>query len=132
MKKLLGAAILVALTLPAQAAIEWSAGPQLTLGDEPVAIVEAADGQRLFVLTKKGSVLVLTADGRREAEIPLGFKADSISLSADGSRLLLGERATRTIHTLALEERYRIPLGGSPFKGEAAAAVAVVVFSDFQ
>ena len=128
--------VLICFTLlmatPVWAALEWSTGPEFKLPEEPVAFTESADGTRLFILTGKSSVLVYGANGQQETKIPLSFQADSIAISKDGERLLLGEKDGKRIRTLSLLERAEIPIIGSPFKGPADVAVAVVVFSDFQ
>ena len=63
-------------------------------------------------------------------EIP--FRAESLAVSADGKRLYLQESDSRRLQVLQLQERHTIPVGPSPTRGPADAAVAVVVFSDFQ
>lgn len=124
--------LLLFLNLPALAALEWSVGPDLVLDSEPLAMVAADDGKRLFVLTAEKKVQVFTEDGRKEAEIPLDFQAETLALSKDGKRLLLGDREGKRIRQIAFQKRFSIPVTGAPFKGAADAAVAVVVFSDFQ
>lgn len=132
MIRLLLLAALVLVTTQAQAALEWNIGKPLELGQEPLAAVSSPDGKRLYVLGASGRVEVYDSQGRREAEIGLPFKAENLSLSADGRRLYFRESGTRRLQVLELAERYSIPLEGSPFRGGADAAVAVVVFSDFQ
>jgi len=132
MRRALCAMLLLMITGPAWAGLEWAPGPELKLAGEPLDMVESADGQRLFVLTGEGKVVVLGRNGAQEAEIPLGFQADSITLSKDGNRLLLGDREGKRIRVLDLDERFTLPTAERPFRGPAEAAVTVVVFSDFQ
>ncbi len=132
MKRFLLLAALVLVAAQAQAALEWNVGQPLELGQAPLDAVSSPDGKRLFVLGANGVVEVFDAQGKREAEIAIPFKAESLSLSADGRRLYLRESGTRRLQVLELAERYTIPLGDAPFRGGAEAAVAVVVFSDFQ
>lgn len=116
----------------ASAALEWQLQKPLELKQSPLAMVSSPDGKRLYVLGEQGRIEVFNAQGRRETEIPIPFKAEGLDISADGKRLYLKEAGKKRLQVIALEERFTIPLGGSPSKGAADAAVAVVVFSDFQ
>ena len=114
------------------AALEWQLQKPLELKQTPLAMVSSSDGKRLYVLGDQGSIEVFNAQGRRETQIPVPFKAEGLDISADGKNLYLKEAGKKRLQVIALEERFTIPQGGSPSKGAADAAVAVVVFSDFQ
>lgn len=114
------------------AALEWHLQQPLELKQAPLAMVSSADGKRLYVLGDQGLIEVFNAQGRREAEIQVPFKAEGLDISADGKSLYLKEAGKKRLQVIALEERFTIPLAGSPSRGAADAAVAVVVFSDFQ
>lgn len=114
------------------AAFEWNKEASIPLTANARDFAESPDGERLFVLTGEGTILVLDRDGRVEATIPGPFTADRLSVSHDGSKLYLGGKGQDQLQVISLSERFIIDIAGSPFKGDAAAAVAVVVFSDFQ
>ena len=122
------------LMLPGQAlaALEWIVEKPIPLTAGARDVVEAPDGKRLYVLTEQGTVLVLDQKGQVEATIPGPFTADRLSVGKDGKKLYLSGKGQKTLQVLSLAERYQIDVAGSPFKGDTTAAVAVVVFSDFQ
>ncbi len=114
------------------AALEWSIDPAVQLGDEAVDSAAAPDGSRLFVLTRTGKILVLDATGKVESTINGSFKAESVTVSPDGKRLYLTGKGEKKVQIISLFDRFSIPVGESPVKGDSAAAVTVAVFSDFQ
>jgi len=125
-------ACLLVLAGQALATLEWTLDQTipLTMGARDVA--ESPDGKRLYVLTGEGSILVLDPRGRVETTIPGPFNANRLQISRDGSKLFLAGEGQKSLRVISLAERVEIDLTDSPFKGNAAAAVAVVVFSDFQ
>lgn len=114
------------------AALEWSVDSAIPLGDEALDIAESADGQRLFVLTKGGKIIVMNPQGRVESTIDGPFPADRLSVSSDGKRLFLAGKGQKRLQVVSLLDRFNIQTGQSPVKGDIAAAVTVAVFSDFQ
>jgi hypothetical protein len=114
------------------AALEWSVDSAILLDEEAIASAEAPDGSRLFVLTSSGKVLVLSPTGKLVTSIEGPFKAESLSVSNDGKRLYLTGKGEKKLQVVSLLDRFNIPVGGSPVKGDIAAAVTVAVFSDFQ
>jgi hypothetical protein len=129
---LLSVCILLLSTLPALASLEWSVGPAIPLDDEAIDSAESPDGSRLFILTRSGKVLVLNRSGNVEASIKGPFNAENLSVSNDGKRLYLTGKGEKQLQVVSLLDRFTIPIGGSPVKGDIAAAVTVAVFSDFQ
>ena len=117
---------------PLFAALEWSVDKAIPLGDEALDVVEDAAGKRIFILTKAGKIVVMNQQGEVESTIAGPFTADRLSVSADGKRLLLTGKGQKKIQVVSLIDRFDIPVGQSPFKGDIAAAVTVAVFSDFQ
>ena len=114
------------------AALEWSVDSAIPLGDEALDIAESADGQRLFVLTKAGKIIVINPQGRVESTIDGPFSADRLAVSSDGKRLFLAGKGEKRLQVVSLLDRFNIQTGQSPVKGDIAAAVTVAVFSDFQ
>ena len=125
-------AFLLLLAGPSVAAFEWWMNQSIPLAADARDFTEAPDGSRLYVLTGQGTIQVLDQNGQVEATIPGPFTADRLQVSSDGSKLYLGGEGQKRLQVISLADRFDIDLTGSPFKGDAAAAVAVVVFSDFQ
>lgn len=129
---IIASSCLLMLTGEALADLEWRVEKPYTLTAGVRDVVEAPDGKRLYVLTEQGAVLVLDQKGQVEATIPGPFTADRLSVGKDGKKLYLGGMGEKSLQVVSLVDRYQIDVAGSPFKGDAAAAVTVVVFSDFQ
>ena len=129
---LMTAAFLLLTLGPSMAALEWGLEQDIPLAAGARDFAEAPDGSRLYVLTGQGTIQVLDQNGRVEATIPGPFTADRLDVSRDGSKLYLGGEGQNKLQVISLADRFEIDVTGSPFKGDAAAAVAVVVFSDFQ
>ena len=125
-------ACLLMLAGLALAALEWTLDQTIPLTTGARDVSESPDGKRLYVLTGEGSILVLNPSGRVETTIPGPFKANRLQVNRDGSKLFLAGEGQKALQVISLNERVEIDLTGSPFKGDAAATVAVVVFSDFQ
>jgi DNA-binding beta-propeller fold protein YncE len=125
-------ACLLMLTGQAVAALEWTLDQSIPLTTGARDVAESPDGKRLYVLTGEGTILVLDPDGRVEMSIPGPFNANRLKVNRDGSKLFLAGEKQKSLQVISLSERVEIDLTGSPFKGDEAAAVAVVVFSDFQ
>jgi hypothetical protein len=119
-------------TTPLYAALEWSIDSAILIDDEALDIAESPDGQRLFVLTNAGKIIVMNRLGQVESTIDGPFNADRLSVSNDGKRLFLVGKGEKRLQVVSLLDRFNIPVGGSPVKGDIAAAVTVAVFSDFQ
>ena len=114
------------------AALEWSVEPAISLDEGAIDSAEAPDGSRLFVLTNSGKILVLDRSGQLKSTIGGPFNAESLSVSNDGKRLFLSGKGEKKLQVVSLLDRFNVPVGNSPFKGDIAAAVTVAVFSDFQ
>lgn len=114
------------------AALEWSVDPAISLDEDAIDSAETADGSKLFVLTKSGKILVLDSSGQVRLTHNGPFKAESLSVSNDGKRIFLAGKGQKNLQVVSLIDRFNIPIGNSPVKGDIAAAVTVAVFSDFQ
>jgi hypothetical protein len=114
------------------AALEWSEEPVIPLIDEALDSAVAPDGSHLFVLTTSGNILVLDPSGKLKTTIDGPFNANSLTVSNDGKRLFLTGKGEKKLQVVSLLDRFNIPTGNSPVKGDIAAAVTVAVFSDFQ
>ena len=114
------------------AALEWSIETAIPLNEVALASAQSPDGSRLFVLTGSGKILILNQAGKLVTTIDGSFKAESLSVSNDGKKLFLAGKGQKNIQVVSLLDRFDIPVGKSPFKGDIAAAVTVATFSDFQ
>lgn len=114
------------------AALEWSLDQNISLPSDVRDVVESPDGQRLFVLTGEGNILVLNNEGQMVESIEGSFSADQIRVSSDGGKLLLYEKGKKSLQVVSLIERAELPIADSPIKGDPDVPVALVVFSDFQ
>ncbi len=114
------------------ATLEWSEEPVIPLIDEALDSAVASDGSHLFVLTTSGNILVLDPSGKLKTTIKGPFNATSLTVSSDGKKLFLTGKGEKNLQVISLLDRFNIPVGGSPVKGDIAAAVTIAVFSDFQ
>ncbi len=94
-------------------------------------VAATADGERIYVLTEKGTINILDRDGRSQGGIAVG--PDIIGLTPQGKdRLLLQSKDHRQLLQLILEPRVAIPVAGSPLHGDEKAPVTIVIFDDFE
>lgn len=115
-----------------RAEVEWVVEKTLAVGETPLDVVSSVDGQRTFVLTEGGTVLVYSAEGNLEDTILTGEAVDGIEVSPRGDRIYLLNRKSKAVKIVSLDFIRQIDEAGSPIKGPADAPVAVAVFSDFQ
>ncbi len=116
----------------AMADIEWEVLNSLALDEAPVDLAVSPDGQRAFVLTRTGEVLIYSGSGKLEGRMQLKDKADRIAVSPKGDLLFLTSSSGKTLQIASVQYVQDIEVGGSPFMGPPDAPVVVAVFSDFQ
>lgn len=127
--------VLVVLLAPvgdAKATVEWKNQKSLPLSAVPRQVMISPDGRMVYVLAQGGIVFIYSAEGRLEDTINVGEAVDSIAVSPDGNTLLLADRLKKSVEVIKLDFIYEINSSGSPSKGPQDAAVAIVVFSDFE
>lgn len=127
--------VLVILLAPigdAVASVEWKNQKSLPLSAVPRQVTISPDGRMVYVLAQGGVVFIYSGEGKLEDTINVGEAVDSIAVSPDGNTLLLADRVKKSIEVIKLDFIYEINISGSPAKGLQEAAVAIVVFSDFQ
>lgn len=114
------------------AEVEYNIQRTLKTAAPPIDIAVSANGQRIFVLTETGNILVYSPAGRLQDKIDVGRHIDQIEIGPKEDLLLIKSRKNRTIQILALDFIRKISTFKSPFKGPANAPVTIIVFSDFQ
>lgn len=127
---LIGMVLLCAGPLSA-ASIDVSLLGRVSLDAKPRQVVTTADGQRIYVLTDAGKVLLYAADGGALGSFEVG--PDVTSITPQGSnRLILEMSDRRQLVIVALEPVVKISTQDAPIRGNPAAPVTIVVFDDFE
>jgi len=112
--------------------VEWNIQKTLKLEQAPIDVALASDGNRMFVLTQQGEIIIYSAGGDEQARLKVGNHVDSIKLGSRGDTLILQSRENKTIQIVSLDFILDINVAGSPYKGPPNAPVTIAVFSDFQ
>lgn len=112
--------------------VEWNIQKTFKTATSPVDMAVSRDGQRIFVLTEQGSILIYSPAGRLQGKIDVGKHIDQIEAGPKEDLLLLKSRRKQTVEILVIDFIHPINTSGSPFKGQPNAPVVIVVFSDFQ
>lgn len=103
----------------------------ISLAGAPKQVAATADGQRIYVLTEKGDILLFSSNGD-----PLGsFEAgpDVTGITPQGSnRLVLEMGAQKELMLITLEPVVQIATEGAPSLGPEDAPVTIVIFDDFE
>ncbi len=91
-----------------------------------------SDGKYIYVLTKKATLQVFTANGTLKERLNVGKDVDRLRVGRrDDLVYLINSRGNR-IEALQLTFVQHFTSTGSPVKGPENAPVTVAVFSDFQ
>ena len=114
------------------AAVEWSLGPAVRIGTSPKDMAVSANGNRFYVLTEKGDILIYQSDGHLEDTIHVGDRVDFLEAGPNENLLLVGSRKDKTLQTLSLESIRDIDISQAPVLGPADAPVVIAVFMDYQ
>ena len=114
------------------AAVEINLQKTLTTDGAPVDVAVSQDGSLTFVLTDSGKVLIYDQVGNLTDTVEIGPHIDQIEIGPRAERLFAASRQNKTVEIITLDFIRQINTQGSPSKGPLEAAVAIVVFSDFQ
>ncbi|MBE0598727.1 MAG: thioredoxin domain-containing protein [Desulfuromonadales bacterium] len=120
------------MAAPAQAAGLKIERQELPLTETPRQVAYAADGDRIFVLSSTGKVVVYAAEGRLLGDFFAGDNVTSIAAAPDGDRLFVGRADKPVLELIELSFPQEIDITGAPIRGAAEAPVTVTVFSEFQ
>ena len=103
----------------------------MNLNETPLDIAVSPDGQWSFVLTSKGNIYVLAANGSPLQTLSVAEGYDRIKF-AGSNRLVLTSSSKKMLKIIVLDQIYDLDISNSPFRGPADAPVWVAVFEDFQ
>jgi len=126
------ALLTLSLAPPLYAAVETETVQTLKAAGGTLDTAVSGDGKFFYVLSDKGVVEIYPSTGGQKEEISVDGKADKIAVSQSGDRLYLTDSQSGTTRFVSVSFIQSFDLTGSPFKGPEDAAVALVVFSDFQ
>lgn len=116
----------------AQAQVDAQVVRTLQLKASPVDLVIPERGRYIYVLTSDATLQVYKNNGQLRDTVAVDPGVDRIQAGPGEDRLYLINSASNQIQELNLAFIHKIPVDGSPTKGSIDAAVAVVVFTDFQ
>ena len=117
---------------PSRARVEWNVQKTLKLDTPPLDVAVSPNGERIYILTDQGTILVYSPAGDLMEKIPIGKHIDQINVGPREDVLLLQSRQNKTVQILTVDFIKKINTTGSPFKGPADAPVVIAVFSEFQ
>ena len=103
----------------------------VNLPEPPKQVVATADGQRIYVLTEKGDVLLLSANGELLGKFEAGPGVTGLTPQGP-NRLIVEQGAQKQLLLVALQPVLSISTEGAPTMGPADAPITVAVFDDFQ
>jgi protein-disulfide isomerase len=112
--------------------LEWNVIETLCIEAEPIDLVFSYDGNRLFILTNSGEILVYEAGSKPIHKMKIGSEYDQIDISPKSGMLILTSRKEKKVDFVRLVFIQDIDTSGAPFKGPEDAPVVIVVFTDFQ
>ncbi len=116
----------------AQAEVDARVVRTLQLKTSPVDLVIPANGHYIYVLTADAKLQIYKNNGELRDTLAVDPGVDRIQAGPGEDRLYLINSADNKIQELNLAFIQKLPVDGSPTKGSLDAAVAVVVFTDFQ
>jgi len=117
---------------PAQAKTEWEFDREIELDIKPIDSAFSADGNAIYILTKKNIMIYSLQENSILDVIPLEKKFTGISAAPRSNMLMLTSSSGKTITLIKLSESTDLPLDSSPVIGPADARVTLTVFMDFQ
>ena len=101
------------------------------LNATPKQIVVTPDGNRIYVLTESGQVLIYGRDGMLQGSAEVGPNITGIS-PFGGNVLLLQDAVKKAMVVVSIDTISHITTDGSPTAGKTDAPVTIAVFSDFE
>lgn len=125
-------ALMLFAVLPAWAKTDWQVYETLQLEETPIDMLADTKSRLMYILTDKGWLLIYTIDGRPRDRIEVGVDVEQIKSGPREGLLYLLSSKAKTVRLVSINLIEEINIKGAPSKGPSDAAVAVVVFSDFQ
>jgi len=112
--------------------LEWTQQESWTTSGKPLDLERSLDGKYTFILNDQKQVEVHDQSGAIQGKIPVSKGVAAIDISPQGEFLYLIDQDTSSFTAIAVDFVITIDTAGSPVKGDAAAPVSIVVFTDFQ
>ncbi len=103
----------------------------MSLNETPLDIAVSSDGQWSFVLTSKGNIHILAANGA-PVQVLAGAEGYDRIQFAGGNRLVLTSSSNKELKIIVLDQLHELDISNSPYRGPSDARVWVAVFDDFQ
>ena len=117
---------------PSMAKVESSVIQTLNLDSPPLDVAVSPDGEKLYILTENGNILIYSGKGKLTDTLKVDKDIDAIRISRSGDVIFLSSQKTKQVQVVLLDFIQVIDVTGSPYKGPDKAPVVITVFSDFQ
>ena len=112
--------------------LEWIQQETWATSGKPLHLVRSLDGKYTFILNDQQQIVVHDQAGAIQGRIPVAKGVKAIDISPQGEFLYLIDQDASSFTAIALDFVITIDTAGSPVKGDAAAPVSIIVFTDFQ
>jgi DNA-binding beta-propeller fold protein YncE len=113
------------------AKVESNVIQTLNLNSPPLDVAVTPDGNRLYVLTDNGNILIYSAKGKLTDTIKVDKDIDGIRLSRADDMLFLSSQKSKQVQVVLLDFIQNIDISGAPYKGPDNAPVVITAFNDF-
>ncbi len=114
------------------AAVESTVIKTLNLDSPPLDVAVSPDGEKLYILTDNGNILIYSVKGKLTDTIKVDKDIDAIRVSRTGDVIFLSSQKSKQVQVVLLDFIQNIDISGAPYKGPDDAPVVIIVFSDFQ
>ena len=112
--------------------LEWTQQQSWATSGKPMHLVRSLDGKYTFILNDQQQIVVHDQSGAIQGKIPVAKGVTAIDISPQGEFLYLIDQDAAAFTAIAIDFVIAIDTAGSPVKGDAAAPVSIVLFTDFQ
>lgn len=114
------------------AVVESNVIQTLNLESPPLDVAVSPDGEKLYILTENGNILIYSGTGKLTDTLKVDKDIDAIRISRSGDVLFLSSQKSKQVQIVLVDFIQVIDVTGSPYKGPDNAPVVITVFSDFQ
>ncbi len=113
------------------AAVESNVILTLNLESPPLDVAVSPDGEKLYILTENGNILIYSGKGKLTDTLKVDKDIDAIRVSRSGDVLFLSSQKSKQVQVVLLDFIQIIDISGSPYKGPENAPVVITAFNDF-